>query len=109
MIRIWKRRVFETFFEDFETKLREDLLSLGIKITFNNASYPFVDIEFYDEEDKVTKFLENLARQGKINILDTKPEKTNTTKVKIRKVPKRNKVRLSKLQKTVVKIFKIPY
>ncbi len=102
MITIWKRVKLELFLEDWESLPREELMSLGINIKFNTSTWPFVDIEFYDEENKVIKFLRTLEAEQRIKILEILYKKGN-------KLTTLAPVSLTPLQRTVARIFKIPY
>ena len=66
----------EIFFEDYESEIRIRLQSLNVEITFNPCTYPFFDIEFYDNNGKVMSFLHELERERRIKIIRHLPAKT---------------------------------
>jgi hypothetical protein len=101
---------FKLLVQDFDSLFGEDLKSLGIDIRPNPSTYPYVDIEFYDEDEKVMNFLRVQAAQGNIIIYDVSPRIDSQNRNVIPEIKKGNELpKLTWFKKLVVKICRIPY
>lgn len=101
---------FKLLIPEFDSLFGENLKSFGIDIRPNPATYPYVDIEFYDEEEKVMNYLRGQAAQGNIIIYDKSPRIDSQSRNIIPEIKKRNELpKLTWFKRLVVKIFNIPY